>query len=223
MTTDGISPRQFQESTGVEDWRVLGDGAFAFFATGSLEESAGFVQAIGRLEAIDDHPPAIDIRPGGVTLKVVTLADDWAGVTERDVELARRISLVARDLGLAADPSAVQHLLVVPGAPDTAAILPFWQAILGYEPRPDSPDEDLVDPRRRDVSFWFEQMREARPGGTGAIHLAVWVPAEQAEARVAAALAAGGRMVRDANAPDWWTLADAAGNEVDVSTALGRG
>ena len=29
----------------------------------------------------------------------------------------------------------------------TAAVMPFWRAILGYEPRPDSPDEDLVDPR----------------------------------------------------------------------------
>lgn len=223
MTTDGISPRQFQESTGVEDWRVLGEGAFAFFATGSLEASARFALAVAGLDGIDDHPPTIDIRAGGVTLRVVTLANDWAGVTERDVALARRISAVARDLGLAADPSAVQHLLVVPGAPDPAAILPFWRAVLGYVSRPDSPDEDLVDPHGRDASFWFEQMREPRPGGTGAVHLAVWVPAEEAEARVTAALAAGGRMVRDANVPDWWTLADAAGNEVDVATALGRG
>ena len=223
MTIDGISPRQFQESAGVEDWRVLGDGAFAFFATGSLEESARFALAVAALDGFDDHPPTIDIRAEGVTLRVVTRTDDWAGVTERDVVLARRISTVARELGLTADPSAVQHLLVIPGGPDTAAIVPFWGAVLGYVPRPDSPDEDLVDPRGRDVSFWFEQMREPRPGGTGAIHLAVWVPAEEAEARVAAALAAGGRMVRDANAPDWWTLADAAGNEVDVATALGRG
>jgi len=33
-------------------------------------------------------------------------------------------------------------------------------------------------------------------------------PYEQAEARIAAALAAGGRMVRDKFAPSWWTLAD---------------
>lgn len=223
MTDDGISPRQFQESAGVEDWRVLGDGAFAYFETGSLAESARFVQSIGQIDGIDAHPPTIDVRDGGVTLRVVTLADDWAGVTRRDVKLARRISAAARELGLSADPSAVQHLLVVPGAPDTAAIVPFWQAVLGYVPRADSPDEDLVDPHAREVGFWFEQMREPRQGGGGAIHLAVWVPAEQAEARVAAALAAGGRMIRDANAPDWWTLADAAGNEVDVATALGRG
>jgi 4a-hydroxytetrahydrobiopterin dehydratase len=48
------------------------------------------------------------------------------------------------------------------------------------------------------------------------------VPFEQAEARVAAALAAGGRLVRDDFAPAWWTLADAAGNEADVATTRGR-
>jgi hypothetical protein len=30
-------------------------------------------------------------------------------------------------------------------------------------------------------------------------------------------------MVRDAFAPAWWTLADAAGNEVDIATTKGRG
>lgn len=50
---------------------------------------------------------------------------------------------------------------------------------------------------------------------------AVWVPHDQAEARVAAALAAGGRVVYDAQAPTWWTLADtdADGNE-DGSRAV---
>jgi 4a-hydroxytetrahydrobiopterin dehydratase len=48
------------------------------------------------------------------------------------------------------------------------------------------------------------------------------VPPEQAEARVAAALAAGGHLVRDEYAPAWWTLADAEGNEADVATTLTR-
>jgi hypothetical protein len=65
-------------------------------------------------------------------------------------------------------------------------------------------------------------MDQARPDGGGAIHVAVWVPYEQAEARIAAALAAGGRMVRDQFAPAWWTLADAAGNEADIATTKSR-
>jgi 4a-hydroxytetrahydrobiopterin dehydratase len=100
--------------------------------------------------------------------------------------------------------------------------MPFWQAVLGYDRRPDSPEEDLVDPHNRGPSFWFESMREARADGGGAIHVAVWVPFEQAQGRVEAALAAGGRMVRDEFAPSWWTLADAAGNEADIATTEGR-
>src|SRR5215470_17430033 len=170
--TDRISPTQFHESEGVEDWRVLGDGACAYFRTGSLAAGARLVQAISVLPGGDDHHPDVDVRRDGATV--------------------------------------------------TAEVLPFWRAVLGYEPRRDSPDEDLVDPRSRGASFWFEQMHEARPDGGGAIHVAIWVPYEQAEARIAAALAAGGRMVRDNFAPSWWTLADAAGNEADIATTMGR-
>jgi len=49
------------------------------------------------------------------------------------------------------------------------------------------------------------------------IHIDVYVPHDQAETRVAAALAAGGHIVSDENAPEWWTLADSEGNEVDVA------
>jgi 4a-hydroxytetrahydrobiopterin dehydratase len=143
-------------------------------------------------------------------------------MTRRHVEVARQISAAARQLGLSADPSAVQSLLVIPGATDRRQVMPFWQAVLGYVPRPDSPDEDLVDPRSRGASFWFEQMNVPRPDGGGAIHVAIWVPYEQAEARIASALAAGGRMVRDEFAPSWWTLADTAGNEADIATTMGR-
>jgi 4a-hydroxytetrahydrobiopterin dehydratase len=94
--------------------------------------------------------------------------------------------------------------------------------VLAYEPRADGPDEDLVDPRDIGPSFWFESMDEPRPGCHGAIHVAVWVPFEEAEARITAALAAGGRMVRDEFAPAWWTLADATGSEVDLATTRGR-
>ena len=94
--------------------------------------------------------------------------------------------------------------------------------MLGYEPRRDSPDADLVDPHNRGPAFWFEQMNEPRGDGGGSIHVAIWVPYEQAQARIAAALAAGGRIVRDEFAPSWWTLADPAGNEADIATTKGR-
>jgi 4a-hydroxytetrahydrobiopterin dehydratase len=220
--TDHISPKQFHEAEGVEDWRVVGDGACAYFRTGSFAAGARLVHAISGLPGVDDQHPDVDLRHDGVTVRLITIAGDYYGMSRRDIELARQISAVARALGLSADPSAVQGLLVIPGATVTAEVMPFWRAVLGYEPRRDSPDEDLVDPRRRGPSFWFERMREPRPDGGGAIHIAIWVPYEQAEARIAAALAAGGRMVRDEFAPSWCTLADAAGNEADIATTMGR-
>ena len=220
--TDFITAEQFEAAGGTDDWRVLGEGACIFYPTGSFAAGATFVEAIGKLAGIDDHPPAVDVRLDGVTVRLITQEPEYRGMTERDVRVARQISATARELGLTADPSAAQTTLLIPGAPDPAAVMPFWRAILGYDPRPDSPDEDLVDPRDRNPSLWFEQMDEPRADGGGAIHVAVWVPHDQAEARVAAALAAGGRLVRDDFAPAWWTLADAAGNEADVATTRGR-
>jgi 4a-hydroxytetrahydrobiopterin dehydratase len=220
--TDGITGRQFRESDGVTDWRVLSDGAYAFFRTESFGAGSRLVGAIGELPDIDEHHPGVDLRRDGVTVRLITLGDEYFGMSQRDVALARRISALAREQGATADPSSVQSLLIVPGAPGTAEILPFWRAVLGYEPRPDSPDEDLVDPQDRLPALWFERMDAPRPDGGGAVHLGVFVPGDQAEARVAAALAAGGRMVRDEFAPAWWTLADAAGNEADIATTEPR-
>jgi 4a-hydroxytetrahydrobiopterin dehydratase len=220
--SDYITAREFLSTDGTQQWRVVGDGACTFFRTDSMAKAGRLVGAIAGLPDVEQHRPDIDVRADGVTVRLLTTAEDWYGMSQRDVELAREISRAAGELGLTADPSAVQSVLVIPGAPAAAEVMPFWQAALGYERRADSPDEDLVDPHNRGPAFWFESMDEPRGDGGGAIHVAVWVPAEQAEARVAAALAAGGRMVRDTYAPSWWTLADSAGNEIDIATISGR-
>jgi 4a-hydroxytetrahydrobiopterin dehydratase len=193
--TDPITPSQFQEAEGAEDWRLTSEGATAFFRTRSFAESARFVQAISELQGVEDHRPGVDVRHDGVTVHMVTYTDDYFGPSQRDVELARQISAAAQKLALAADPSAIQSLLIIPGATDISRVIPFWRAVLRYEPRRDSPAEDLADPHERGPAFWFEQMNAPRGDG-GAIHVAIWVPYEQAESRIAAALAAGDRMAR---------------------------
>src|SRR5207249_11366456 len=145
--TDNITPEQCRESEGVEDWRVLGDGANAYFQTSSFAAGARLVQAISALPGVDELQPEVDLRNDGVTVRMLTIAEDYAGMRQPHVELARQISAAARKLGLPADPSKVQSLLVIPGATDRAKVMPFWRAALGYEPRRDSPAEDLVDPR----------------------------------------------------------------------------
>jgi 4a-hydroxytetrahydrobiopterin dehydratase len=220
--SEWISPREFSESEGVGDWRVLGEGACAFFRTGSYAAGARLVAAIGELDGLEDHHPDLDLRHEGVTVRLLTATDESFGMGERDLELARRISAVARELGLAADPAAVQTVQVSIDALVGKDVMPFWRAVLGYEYRADSPDEDLIDPRGRGPAFWFQDMDAPRPQ-RNRIHIDVWVPHDQAEARVAAALAAGGRLVSDRFAPGWWTLADPEGNEVDVATWMEHG
>jgi 4a-hydroxytetrahydrobiopterin dehydratase len=53
-------------------------------------------------------------------------------------------------------------------------------------------------------------------------HAAIAQSATISEFGEAAALAAGGRLVRDEFAPSWWTLADAEGNGADIGTTIGR-
>lgn len=218
---DGITPKEFHESKGVEDWRVVGDGACAFFRTGSFAASARLVQAIGGLAGLDEHPPIIDLRRDGVTVRLITYTPDWYGTSQRDVALARQISVVARKLGVPADPSAVQTVLFTIDARVSAEVMPFWRAVLGYEYRADNPTEDLIDPRGRGPSIWFQKTDEP-PLQDFRIHVDVWVPHDQVEARIAAAIAAGGHLVTDKYAPAWWTLADAEGNVADVATTRGR-
>ena len=218
-----LTPRQFENAEGTDDWRVLADGAHAFFAAGSLAAGARLAQAIGALDGSGPGRPDVDLRAGGVTFRLVTATDDSYGMTTDDAELALRISAAARELGFAADPSVVQTVMpIVIDALDIPSVMPFWQALLGYVRRPDSPDEDLVDPRGRGPSLWFEQMDAPRPQ-RNRLHFACWVPAETAEARVQAAIDAGGTLVTDEFAPDWWVLADPEGNEACICTAQQRG
>ena len=65
-------------------------------------------------------------------------------------------------------------------------------------------------------------MSEMRSDGGGAIHVAVWVPVEEAEARVSAALAAGGHMVRDQYRQPGGRWPTPRGNEADIATTVGR-
>jgi 4a-hydroxytetrahydrobiopterin dehydratase len=99
-------------------------------------------------------------------------------------------------------------------AQDSAAdVRPFFAAAFGYE---DLGEEDAIDPNRRNPHLWFHQLAPSKPG-RGRFHIDVSVPADQVEARVAAAVAAGGRIADDSHAPEWWTLASPENHGVDIA------
>lgn len=57
-------------------------------------------------------------------------------------------------------------------------------------------------------------------GARNRIHVDVWVADDQAEVRVAATVAAGGRLLSDERAPSFWVLADSEGSEACVCTTM---
>jgi 4a-hydroxytetrahydrobiopterin dehydratase len=213
---DPITPQQFEDADGVDDWRVLYWGAHAFFRASSYAVAARFVAAIVALDEVVRHEPDVDLRHEGVAVKLISR--DIRNLSTRDVEVARRISAVAREHGLAADVTALQVVQTAVASPESADVTPFWRAVLGYV-RPN--DTHLVDPLRRGSSV-FLQPTDAVGPGRGRMHVDVCVPHDRVQARIDAALAAGGRIADDSFAPEWWTLADGENHKVDVTSMIGR-
>ncbi len=118
----------------------------------------------------------------------VRISRDLWGLEARHVELARAISAVAQEHGAVADRASVHEVQLAIAAKPDAIDVGFWRAVLGYAPMADD-----------------------------AMHLDVSVAREHAEARLAAALAAGGRVVDESDDPGHWTLADRAGNRVCIT------
>lgn len=207
-------------------WRLVLGVLVTHVRVGSLTDAARVATA-----AVD---AAGAEGPGHLTAElfadrvVLRLQDVAVGdVTATDVALARRITDALGGIGsatVAGDAVAPQTLEIAIDASDIARVRPFWQAVTGYvdEPHPaDLPPNALSDPLRRSPTIWFQQMDPPR-GGRNRIHLDVDVPPERVAARMAAALAAGGRLVSDAAAPSFWVLADPEGNEACLCTWQGR-
>ena len=212
MPDKRVTARAFHDAEGVEDWRVLFSGAHAFYRVASFSEGARFVAAIVAVGDAVGHFPDVDLRPEGVTVR--TCSGQYGALSERDVEIARRVSVAARTLRLEPDPSQVQAVSIAVAQDAGSDVGPFWAAALGY--RSLGAHEDVVDRHRRNPDVSFQPLHPPKPG-RGRVHIDVSVPADQAEGRVAAALAAGGRLADDSHVPDWWTLASPDNHGVDIA------
>jgi 4a-hydroxytetrahydrobiopterin dehydratase len=210
MSDSRITARAFHDAGGVEDWRVLYWGAYAHYRVASFAEGAKFVSLIAEAAESLGHYPDVDVRPEGVTVRTFTRVDGALG--EIDIELARLVTSAAREMGLQPDPSRVQVVGIAVAQDADADVRPFFAAAFGYD---HLLDEDAIDPNRRGPHLWFHELEPPR-AGRGRYHIDVSVPADQAEARVDAALAAGGRLA-GSNAPHWWTLASPDNHGVDIA------
>ena len=203
--------RQFLAADGVDDWVVLHGGATAVFRAASLPEAARLAVAFTEVPGFEGPGTLLTLREEQLTVRLTR--DRWQLEPER-IELARAVSAVAQQHGAVADRSAVQEVQVAVAAKPDAVDVDFWRAVLGY--RPWAPDNG-VDPLGQGSTVWMQDLNPNKPL-RHTMHIDVSVAHEHAEARLAAAVAAGGRIVDDSNAPGSWILADRAGNKVCIAS-----
>ncbi len=217
-----VTASQFLAS-GLTDWRFLLGRAEASFHCPGFAAAGKLVQQIAALADELGHHPVINLRHPDLVHVVTTAEQDR--LTELDVELCRRVSALAAAAGASGAPTEVTTLEVAIDALDIDVVRPFWAAVLGYVDAPTEPGRQVdavVDPRGIGPAFWFQQMITPRPE-RNRIHLDVTVAHDAAEARIAAALAAGGTLLSDRRARAFWVLADPEGNEACVCTWQDRG
>jgi 4a-hydroxytetrahydrobiopterin dehydratase len=208
-----VTPEEFAALDGLDDWRHLLGAIHATFRAASFPAAAALAVDLADAAERAVHHPDLEIRyPGRV--HVVLTTHETGGLTTADVDLAREFSAIAAAAAATAEPHGAGAVEIALDTMDVGAIRPFWAAVLDYR---EVDEVNLVDPRRAGPPMWFQQMDEPR-AGRGRFHIDVTVPHDIAEQRVAAALAAGGRLVSDAHARSWWVLADADGNEACICT-----
>jgi 4a-hydroxytetrahydrobiopterin dehydratase len=217
------------------DWRKLAQGLHARYVVDDFGAGVRFVAAVGEAGDALGHHPRVSIGRGYVDLELVSddavyrdddgteLVVEW--VTQQDVDLARRITEIAADQGLAADPASVSEIELGLDTARSATIAPVWAALLtgiAEAQGRGTPGDEIRDATVRVPNLWFGDADASEAPGQR-FHLEVYVAPEAADQRIAAAVAAGGTVVDDSDAPGLTVIADQDGNKgvvcVDTSAA----
>ncbi|MDQ7878665.1 VOC family protein [Microbacterium sp. QXD-8] len=207
-----ISAAEFHRAAGVSDWRVTGTGPQAVFTSTSLSHAAGLLAPVITAAERFGVLPDVDVRPEAVVVRIPYRSPE--GIPAAATAFAAAVSRAAAQLQLTPDPSLAQSIGIYVAQHSQADVRPFFTAALGYDAFGDT---DAVDPLRCGPQLAFNPISGDSPA-RGRTHFDVFVPADQARTRVDAALAAGGRLVDDAHAPAWWSLASPDNHGVDIAS-----
>jgi 4a-hydroxytetrahydrobiopterin dehydratase len=218
---DMLRGEQIAEA-GLTDWRKLAQGLHARFVVDDFGAGARFVAAVAEAGDALGHHPRVVMGTDHVDLELVTpdaiyRADDgteyvveW--VTQQDVDLAGRISDIAADHRLVPEPTSVCEMELGLDTPASATIAPVWAALLTGSPDSQgrgTPSDEVRDATARVPNLWFD---DGAAANGQRFHVEVYVAPEVAEQRIAAAVAAGGTVVDDSQAPGLVVVADQDGN-----------
>jgi 4a-hydroxytetrahydrobiopterin dehydratase len=201
------------------DWRKLSQPLQARYLTPNLARATEFAVAIAEAAEGDGEHLAMKLSHATVDLSLCS-RDDGLWVSPKDIDLARKISAIAKRYGLEADPAAVTQLEVGLDTAHEDKVGPFWSVLLTGSV--DNKVRDSVfDPSNRLPAIWFQRTGEHETPRQR-WHFDLWLAPEVADQRIAAAVSAGGTVVDTTEAPSFTVLADPDGNRVCVCTAQGR-
>jgi 4a-hydroxytetrahydrobiopterin dehydratase len=203
-------PFQRVAETAPTGWVLLFDKIVTRIPTKDFATGLALVDQIGAAAEAANHHPDLDLRYSAVEVRLTS--HDEGGVTERDLDLARTISALAADAGLTPAADGLTHLELGLDSPDAAAIAPFWAAVFAMTAR----EGEVVDEAGRLPTIWFQRSGSEEPRQHW--HHDLWVDPSEVQPRIDAAVAAGGRLVSDDEAPSFWVLADAQDNKVCLCT-----
>lgn len=204
----------------LEGWTLLVGGLHTRIQTGDFATGLTVINAIGVAADELKHHPDLDLRYPHVDVRLTS--HDTRGVTQRDVDLARRITAIALDAGAPLDCASVSRLEMALDSPDHGKVLPFWAAVLALpQPEAPAPSDEVRDLAGALPVIWFQPSGGEEPRQRW--HPDVWVDPAQVQPRIDAAVAAGGTLVSDAEAPSFYVLADSEGNNVCLCTWQDRG
>ncbi len=201
--------REFLEADDLDDWVVLHGGPSAVFITDNLAAAAELARAVAEVPGLEGSNIQLAIVANRLTVRLTR--ETWK-IEPHHIGVAREISEIARTRGAASAPHLVQEVQVAIAAKPDAIDLKFWRAVLGYD---EMLDDNAIDPLGVSSTVWMQDLDEGK-ALRHAMHLDVSLSKESAEARVEAAVKAGGVVVDGSHAPSWWILADRSGNKVCV-------
>ena len=204
---------------GLVDWRKLAQALHARYLIPNYPAAAAFVSALAEVAESQDHHPDLRLAAGTIDVSLCT-HEDGLWVTQKDVTMARTISEIAKDMGLTPDPGAVTQLEIGLDTAHEDQLSPFWSVLLTGS-ADNKIYDSIFDPSGRVPGLWFQGTDE-HDTPRQRWHLDLWLAPEVADDRIVAAVASGGSIVDDSEAPSFTVLADPDGNRVCICTATGR-
>ncbi|MBA2638551.1 MAG: 4a-hydroxytetrahydrobiopterin dehydratase, partial [Nocardioidaceae bacterium] len=195
---------------GLDDWRKLAQALHTRYRISDFTEGAAFVAAIAEAAEAANHHPDLKMTYGAVDVSLCT-HEDGLWVTQKDIDMARKITEIARANGLKPELAAVTQLEIALDTAHVNRVAQFWSVLLTGSPD-NTVYDSVFDPTSRVPGLWFQDTDEHETPRQR-WHFDLWLAPEVADGRIKAAMAIGWSVVDDSAAPSFTVLADPDGNK----------